>query len=325
MRFFTSVHLLLLAYIISALVFWGVSLNKQSKQIYQQDVALLKTEIDSTTQPEMYNSHIATLKEKRHKRTIQYLGEGSTFLVIILIGAAVVYTSFQRRIRLSRQQNNFMLSVTHELKSPIAAMKLNLQTLERHQLNEEKKKQLIDRCISESNRLNDLCNNMLIASQMEGRQYVPAKEAIDFTDLVSQSVKDYAGRYHDRFSFYSDVNARLTGDRLLLQMAINNLLENAVKYTPAGTLIDVTLHGKDNIVTLAVADKGPGIPDSEKDKIFNKFYRVGNEETRKTKGTGLGLYLTSKIIKQHNGKITIANNKPVGSVFEITLPVLADA
>src|SRR5262249_26794983 len=152
---------------------------------------------------------------------------------VILIGAAVVYSSFRRSLRLSRQQNNFMLSVTHELKSPIAAMKLNLQTLEKYidNLDEEKRARLIDRTIHESNRLNDLCNNMLIASQMEGHQYVSAREKFDLTQLTENAVKDYAARYPNRFEVDINNDFDISGDRLLVQMAINNLLENAIKYT----------------------------------------------------------------------------------------------
>jgi len=323
MRFFTTVHLLLLTYVVAALVFWGFSLNEKSHEIYKQGVTILKTEVDSTMYPEMYNARTQQLQSQLETRKKQYIGEGSTFLLVILIGAAVVYSSFRRSIRLSRQQNNFMLSVTHELKSPIAAMKLNLQTLERHQLDEEKKNLLIDRCVKEANRLNDLCNNMLIASQMEGRQYVPAREELQFDELVKASVKDYTSRYPNRFTETAADNCRLSGDKLLLQMAINNLLENAVKYTPADTIVSISLKAKGSSCILQIADNGPGIPDAEKAKIFNKFYLIGNEETRKSKGTGLGLYLTSKIVKQHNGKITVTDNTPAGSVFEITLPLLA--
>lgn len=323
MRFFTTVHLLLLAYIIAALVFWGFSLHKKSVDIYQQGVAILKTEVDSTLYPEMYNSRIQQLNTKLDTDKKQYLGEGSTFMLVILIGAAVVYSSFRRSIRLSRQQNNFMLSVTHELKSPIAAMKLNLQTLERHKLDEEKKNLLIDRCVKEANRLNDLCNNMLIASQMEGRQYVPARELLQLDELVQSSAKDYAARYPGRFIENTIQSCELNGDKLLLQMALNNLLENAVKYTPADKPVTISMKLKGNNAVIQIADNGPGIPDVEKNKIFNKFYRIGNEETRKSKGTGLGLYLTSKIVKQHNGKISVQDNAPSGSIFEIILPTTA--
>ncbi|MBS1772838.1 MAG: HAMP domain-containing histidine kinase [Bacteroidetes bacterium] len=323
MRFFTSVYLILLAYTVSALVFWGFSLQKKSEERYLQERTILSLQVDSTANPEYYKSRLSTLKDRLDRDTKQYIGEGSTFLIVILIGAVVVYTSLRRRILLSRQQNNFMLSVTHELKSPIAAVKLNLQTLERYDLDEKKKAVLVERCINEANRLNDLCNNMLIASQMEGKQYVPAKEQLDFAALVLDNLKNYTVRHGDRVAYNESEFAHVTlnGDKLLLQMAINNLMENALKYSPADSKIEVSLVTKQHSVCFSVADNGPGIPDSEKGKVFNKFYRVGNEETRKTKGTGLGLYLTSKIVTQHNGKIHLHDNKPTGCVFEITLPI----
>lgn len=322
MRLFNSVYILLLIYIIAALVFWGFSLQKQSGMIFEQERMLIAYEIDSVQYPEHYNSRLSELEDKRGRRTSQYLGEGSTFLLIILIGAAVVYSSFRRSIRLSKQQNNFMLAVTHELKSPIAAIKLNLQTLERHQLDEEKKDVLVRRCVSEANRLNDLCNNMLIASQMEGRQYKAARERIDFSELVSDSLNDYVSRYPGRFEPGQVAETYIEADRLLIHMAINNIIENAVKYSPADTTVTVSLLVKNNMAVFQVADNGPGIPGKEKKKIFNKFYRIGSEATRKTKGTGLGLYLTSKIIKQHKGKIAVKDNTPRGTIFELGLPMV---
>ncbi len=106
----------------------------------------------------------------------------------------------------------------------------------------------------------------------------------------------------------------------LWRLAINNLLENAVKYAPSDSAITVELLRQDEELVLSVADEGEGIPDEEKGKIFRKFYRIGNENSRKTKGTGLGLYLTSKIIQQFKGAILVRNNAPKGSVFEITAP-----
>lgn len=321
MRFFTLVYILLLCYVVSALVFWGISLQKQSGQIFDQERLLLSARLDSTANPQLYEKRLSAIDEKRSRRTKQYLGEGSTFLFVILIGAAVVYSSFRRSIRLSRQQNNFMLAVTHELKSPIAAIKLNLQTLERHNLDSEKRNLLTNRCVTEANRLNDLCNNMLIASQMEGRQYKAAKENISFSALVEECLKDYTTRYPNRFEEGTIAQCNLIADRMLIHMAINNLLENAVKYTPADKPIVVELNTRKNLAVFSVADNGNGIPDAEKKKIFNKFYRIGSEITRKSKGTGLGLYLTSRIVKQHQGKIYVKDNNPQGAIFELCLPV----
>jgi signal transduction histidine kinase len=319
MRFYTTVHILLLAYIIAALLFWGFSLEKQSLHIFQQGKQILNKQVDSTLHPLEYASQLQELETKKEARAKQYLGEGITFFIVILIGAFVVYASYRRGNRLSQQQNNFMLSVTHELKSPIAAMKLNLQTLEKHQLDTEKRNQLLERCITEANRLNDLCNKILFTSQMEGRQYVASKEQIDFSKLVTRVVNEYKGRYPERFAATIQPDCMIAGDKLLLQMAVNNLLENALKYTPAATLVTVHLSGNENQIIFQVADEGDGIAEEEKKKIFTKFYRSGNESTRTAKGTGLGLYLTSKIVHQHKGTITVKDKHPHGAVFEIVL------
>jgi signal transduction histidine kinase len=100
-----------------------------------------------------------------------------------------------------------------------------------------------------------------------------------------------------------------------------NLLENAVKYSPQNIDITLTIARIKNNIQITISDKGIGIADAEKGKVFEKFYRVGNEDTRSTKGTGLGLYIVEQIVKAHQGKITISDNMPKGSVFKIVLPV----
>lgn len=321
MRIFSSVYLILLVYIIAAIVYWGVLLERQNDQLFAQEFMVLSNTEDSRQNTPEYRTQLEDLQHRRTQHVKQYVAEGATFLLVILVGAAVVYQSFNRRIMLSRQQNNFMLSVTHELKSPIAAMKLNLQTMEKYSLAEEQKKKLLDRCIKESDRLNDLCNNMLFASQIEGRQYKAARELLDLSALLEDSVGDYGNRYPQRFEEEIAQGCRITGDKVMLQIAINNLLENAVKYTPGDKRVLVTLSTSGKNAVIQVKDQGVGIPDAEKRNIFEKFYRVGNEESRKSRGTGLGLYLTNKIVLQHKGRITVKDNTPSGSIFEICLPL----
>lgn len=322
MKVFTSIYVLILAYIIAALVFWESRLQQQSGRIFAQEIVTLRSQVDSAKYPEQYSENVLMLRAKLRSRTVQFIGEGATFLVVILIGAAVVYSSFSRRIRLSRQQNNFMLAVTHELKSPLAAIKLNLQTLEKHKLDESKRQLLLDRCIRESNRLNDLCNNMLFASQIEGRQYVPAMEPFSLSNLAEDIVAEFAARSARPFSEDITPACRVHGDKAMIRIAINNLVENATKYTPDDKPITVALYTRAQWAIIEVRDEGPGIPDEEKKQVFEKFYRVGNEESRKAKGTGLGLYLCSKILEQHKGRISVRDNVPRGTIFEVQLPML---
>jgi signal transduction histidine kinase len=107
------------------------------------------------------------------------------------------------------------------------------------------------------------------------------------------------------------------GDALLLQMLINNLLENAIKYSSKESPVTAILKKYRSGIELQVKDEGPGIDDEEKKRIFTKFYRIGNEATRKTQGTGLGLYLCRKIARDHNGDISVTNNEPRGSNFVV--------
>lgn len=319
MKIISLVHVLLLVYIIAALSFWWLSLEKQSAAIYDRDMDALNSKVNRAEQPVLYQKSSAAIALKKATRSKQYIGEGLTFLVVILVGSSIVYTTYRLNNKLARQQNNFMLSVTHELKSPIAAIKLILQTLQKHQLEPEKQQQLLQKSIKESDRLNELCSNILIAAQVEGGQYNREWSLCSIDDLVAQSVQAYQNRYPNRFEYNIDTAAYAKTDEMLLQLVLHNVLENAVKYTPVDTTIQVALKLLQDRVLIQVMDYGQGIADAEKKKVFDQFYRIGNENTRDTKGTGLGLYLSKKIMKYLKGNIVVKDNKPQGALFEISL------
>jgi K+-sensing histidine kinase KdpD len=323
MKIISAVHLLLLVYIIAALSFWWLSLEKQSLAIYDQEIAALNSTVSQQIQPMQYQQSMQAIALRKSTRSKQYMGEGLTFLVVILVGSSIVFTTYRLNNKLARQQNNFMLSVTHELKSPIAAIKLILQTLQKHQLEPEKQQQLLQKSIKESDRLNELCSNILIAAQVEGGQYSREWSLCNASDLVTQSVHAYQTRYPNRFNCAVAPHVQVKTDEMLLQLVLHNVLENAVKYTPTDTPIHVALHVQNNRVLLQVMDEGLGIADDEKKKVFDQFYRVGNENTRNAKGTGLGLYLSKKIMKYLKGNIVVKDNKPKGALFEISLHQLS--
>jgi len=114
---------------------------------------------------------------------------------------------------------------------------------------------------------------------------------------------------------------QIEGDRFAITNVVTNLIENAVKYSPPCAHVSVKLARDNGSVVFSVADHGIGIADMEKKLIFNKFYRVGNEDTRKTKGTGLGLYIVKTVLERHRAQITVKNNTPSGSVFEVMFPL----
>ncbi len=257
---------------------------------------------------------------ERHRKTIQYLSEGITFLILIITGAVFVFRIVRREFKHSQQQQNFMMAITHELKTPIAVTRLNLETLQKHKLSDEKQQQLLTNTLQETNRLNDLCNNILLASQLEAGGYQVSTENINLSMLLQDCINEFSVRFPQR-SIESDIttNIHFTADRVLFQIAINNLLDNAIKYSGKESKVFVELKDDGLKINLSVKDNGKGIADEEKQKIFNKFYRVGNQYTREAKGTGLGLFLTRKIVNQHNGSITVSDTQPHGSTFVISL------
>ncbi|TAL41596.1 MAG: two-component sensor histidine kinase, partial [Chitinophagaceae bacterium] len=287
----TIMYWLLLIYIIAALVWWFISLENQNRDMKSLRLVNIHSQKDSITIRQL-EKDVEFINDEYRRNATKYIGEGITFFILILIGAAFVYRSVRRQIRLQQQQQNFMMAVTHELKTPISVARLNLETLQKYHLDPEMQKKLIQMTLQETARLNTLTNNILISSQLEGGGYVFSKDELDLSDLFRDCIQDYKNRYTDR-KFIEEIQPEIEieGDALLLQMLINNLLDNAVKYSPKEKPVICRLQKKNSRGWLSIIDEGPGIPDTEKKKVFEKFYRVGNESTRKTQGTGLGLYL----------------------------------
>lgn len=315
----TSLYWFMLAYIVGALVWWLVLLQKQNNEITALRYQQLQIASDSTLHPQLYESAKNLIQSEQRRNTTKYIGEGSTFLVLILIGAVFIYRAVRRQLRIQQQQQNFMMAITHELKTPIAVTKLNLETLQKHHLDEARQMKILQMTLEETNRLNDLTNNILVSSQLEGGRYKGDKEELNLSDLVASSVEGFARRFPDR-KWETDIEEEieLNGDSLLLTILVNNLLENAMKYSPRQLPVLCRLRNTGNRINLEILDQGTGIPDNEKEKIFDKFYRIGNESTRTTKGTGLGLYLCRKIARDHNADIYVTDNIPSGCNFTVS-------
>ncbi|MBC7849140.1 MAG: two-component sensor histidine kinase [Chitinophagaceae bacterium] len=292
----TLVYWFLLLYIIGALIWWLVLLQQQNKANAALKIDQLRTRVDSVANTSVYMQERKEILTAEDRNTTKFLGEGITFLALIIVGAGFVYRAVREQLRTQQQQQNFMMAITHELKTPIAIAKLNLETLQKHQLDEVKRQKIIDMTLQETNRLNTLTNNILVSSQLEGERYATSREELNFSDLVKSCVNDYKNRFPTR-DWSPDIEEEIetTGDPLLLAILVNNLLENAMKYSPKEKSIVCRLYSAKNKLVLEIIDEGLGIPDGEKKKVFDKFYRIGNEATRTTKGTGLGLYLFKKI------------------------------
>ncbi|HEY4875400.1 MAG TPA: ATP-binding protein [Puia sp.] len=309
----TSVYWFLLFYIIAALIWWFIALQNQNHKMASYKFIQLKPD-----DPEYLVKENTILGEENLK-TAQYIGEGSTFMLVILVGAIFVYRAVRRQINLQQQQQNFMMAVTHELKTPIAVAKLNMETLQKYDLEPQQKQKFINSALQEMNRLNTLANNILVASQLEDSKQHVTKEKINFSALVQNVVNNAEKNSIDqKWDLNIEQELFINADGLLLQMLVNNLIENASKYSQKNSTITVELKKHNGKILFSVIDGGPGIPQQEKKKIFEKFYRIGNEATRSAPGTGLGLYLCKKIADYHKAQINVSDNLPSGSIFTVT-------
>ncbi len=257
-----------------------------------------------------------------NRRILMIFGEGSVFFIILTFGIWQIRRSIKKEVELSQRQSNFLLSVTHELKTPIASTKLFLQTLQRRNLNEQKREEITSRAIEENERLELLIENILNATRIENNALQPVKSNFQFSELAHQ-VKD---RFHKRYSkefiqIEIESDAQIIADKFLVETILTNLLENAVKYAGIESNIRIKARPVSFQYLISIEDFGPGIETEASKHIFEKFYRVGNEDVRTTKGSGLGLYIVREFIHLMGGEITHKNNQPKGSIFELTLPL----
>lgn len=249
------------------------------------------------------------------------LSEGAVFIAVFVIGAYNLHAAINKERRLHEQKKNFLLSVTHELKSPLASIKLYLETIQKRKLDHSQIIDFTGKCLLDIDRLNDMVENMLLASKIENRSYTFPKEKFNISVLVDSIVNRLQINKCDftQQLINAEIEPKLevTGDKFALTSVVTNLIENAIKYSQPCSEVNVRLFRKENQVYLMVADQGIGIADEEKSRIFDRFYRVGSEETRNTKGTGLGLYIVKQVLDKHQATINVKDNKPAGSVFEV--------
>lgn len=249
------------------------------------------------------------------------MGESSMFAAVFFVGAYNLHKSINKERKLHEQKRNFLLSVTHELKSPLASIKLYLQTIQKRDLDKKQIANFIDKSLLDVERLDDLVENMLLASKIENQSYTFPKEQFNLSALVDSIVNRLQINKCDfnqqLINAEIEPKIEITGDKFALSSVVTNLIENAVKYSKPCDEVGVKLFVKDNNIYLQVADHGIGIADEEKSRIFEKFYRVGSEDTRNTKGTGLGLYIVKQVLDKHRATIQVKDNRPAGSVFEI--------
>jgi signal transduction histidine kinase len=313
LKLVSLIYWVFLTYMIAAFIWWYVSLEKQNDEI-----AAIKFQSIQLSDPSLA-AKTEAIQNFQLRKTKQFIGEGLTILVLFLLGAIYVYRSLMKQLRYADQQQNFMMAVTHELKTPIAISHLNIETLLKRELDSTQQLKLLEATLKETKRLDSLSTNILLTAQLDMGQYEANKQLVNLSELVKQTIKSFQERYPSRIcNTKVDDELEIQGEPLLIQLLVNNLIDNANKYAPITEPIYIHLLFHQNTIQLIVKDQGPGIAADDKNKVFEKFYRVGAESTRTTKGSGLGLYLCKKIAEFHNATIQLTTNTPTGSIFTVT-------
>lgn len=292
-------------YMLFQLFWWAFQLTQLHQEVYEQELRI-----------ELLNGNAPDVTQDYLQRKMWMIGgEALVFIAIISYLFFSVRKAYLDELKNIQQQKNFILSTTHELKTPITSNKLLLETLLRHQqLPAEKQNEIIQKALKENARLEKLIENLLFVGSMDQSNFHLEKSPVDLYAILNKIKADYI----------ADIKIHLTpfqftflGDAVLLESVFRNLIENAIKYNnnPEKELwIDYQASND----LLIFKDNGIGIAKEDLKSVFNLFFRSGDENTRKTKGTGIGLYLCKQILKLHDVDIKVESKNDDGASFIIS-------
>jgi signal transduction histidine kinase len=251
------------------------------------------------------------------------LVEGLALLLIVLAGVYVIFLYWKRQADLVEQQKNFMSQVTHELKSPLASIQLHLETIKLRNPPPDKMERFLDTMLADTERLNNLINNLLLAAKLEHRVRAPHYPVIDFSRYVTEVMEKKRAKLPEGGSLTveTEEGIKVSADADRMETVFRNLFENACLYSPASPEIRVSLKKSGQRCLLSFSDQGKGIDPKYLKNIFKMFYRV-RESGENIRGTGLGLYIVKSVIKEHGGKINVVSaGEGQGTTFHISLPL----
>ncbi|RPJ08070.1 MAG: sensor histidine kinase [Deltaproteobacteria bacterium] len=250
--------------------------------------------------------------------------EGLALLLVILAGVYVIFIYWKRQSDLVKQQKDFMSQVTHELKSPLASIQLHLETIKLRNPPPDKLERFLDTMLADTDRLNNLISNLLMAAKLEHRGRASQYPVIELSGLVVGFIEQKRNKLPEGGSITIDVEEGIKApiDKEGMETALRNLFENACLYSPASPEIRVSLKRSGRHCLLTFRDNGKGIEAKDLKRVFRMFYRVRNPGEN-IRGTGLGLYIVKTVVKEHGGKIRVTSEGTgKGCAFVITLPLV---
>ncbi len=261
--------------------------------------------------------------EKFASQKTMILGEGFSFGIALVLGIYMLYRVYKKELIVEQSKANFQMSITHELKTPVTAIKLTLDTLKRKLNLQDSLLDIYNQGNSSAVRLDNLINKLLLANRLDSANTY-SKEPLDILSIL----KNRMTLFH---KLYPDFTIKMESDNLMSLVlfdregfisVVDNIIENAYKYSDKEKKLTIQSYRSNKILKLNFKDEGIGIPVDKSKKVTEKFYRIGDEMTRTSKGTGLGLYIVNKILKDHKTSFAIKQHREKGVDFEIQLNII---
>ena len=255
------------------------------------------------------------------------LFEGCFLMLLILAGVYVIFVYWNKQNRLNQMQSNFVASVSHELKSPLASIQLYLETMKYQDVSNEEGKDFVETMLSDTQRLSGLIDNILQSSKADPTSMAMQFQPVNLGEFIADVVKGHKRQFEEKqcsLDLKLGSSPTLNLDKRALRMVFNNLISNALRYSPEGSSLIINLQKIGKYWEVNFQDQGIGFDKKDMKKIFRKFYRVQNKDTQNIEGAGLGLFISSEIVKNHKGRLKVASpGRGKGSIFSVLLPAVS--
>lgn len=275
-------------------------------------------------QLEVSEAALEELAVARRRHLRQYFWEGAFFLVVLVVGMGILWRSLTQEALLRRRQENFLAAVSHELKTPLASLQLATETMALRDPPPEKRQKLLERNLQDLARLGGMVSNLLETSRLDEERVRLAKEPVPLAAAAERVVHELRGVAPET-QIVVDIAPEITvlADPGSLDTVLRNLIGNAVKATEGveGSRVRLAAENGGSFVRLHVEDNGMGFPPEEAERLFEKFYRPGDEMRRRSPGTGLGLYIVKRFMELAGGEVAARSAGPGrGAVFTVVWP-----
>lgn len=251
--------------------------------------------------------------------------EGCFLMLIILAGVYIIFVYWNKQARLNRLQSNFVSSVSHELKSPLASIQLYLETMKYQEVSKEDSEDFVEIMLTDTERLASLIDNILQSSKYDPKSMQLQFQPVELGAFIREVVEGLKRQFEERncqIRLEVEEGSVLMLDKRAMRMVFNNLIGNALRYSPIGTPLTIRMQKKKKYCEVDFIDQGMGLDKKDMKKIFRKFYRVTDKDSQNIEGAGLGLFISKEIVRNHKGQMRVfSEGRGKGSVFTVALPM----